>query len=164
MYVLSCRYYTSFQLSEKSDVYSFGVVLLEVVTGQPPILPESVHIVQWVRQRLAKGNIESVVDANMQGQYDLNSVWKVADLALKCTKQASSQRPTMADVVVQLKESLELEESCGKVHSSYSRSDGQYAKFDDSNLYAEASDVSLSSAFGTENAMVVDLASGPAAR
>ncbi|XP_047057989.1 putative leucine-rich repeat receptor-like serine/threonine-protein kinase At2g19230 [Lolium rigidum] len=108
---LDPEYYTSFQLSEKSDVYSFGIVLLEVVTGQPPILPGSVHIAQWARQRLAKGDIESVVDGNMLGRYNLNSVWKVADLALRCTEQASSQRPAMADVVAQLKESLELEQA-----------------------------------------------------
>ncbi|VAH63840.1 unnamed protein product [Triticum turgidum subsp. durum] len=149
---LDPEYYTSFQLSEKSDVYSFGIVLLEVVTGQPPILPESVHIVQWARQRLAKGDIESVVDDNMQGRYDLNSVWKVADLALRCTEQAASQRPAMADVVVQLKESLELEEGCERVHGSYAGSgDG----------YGENSDTASQS---TQSGRVLDLVSGPAAR
>ncbi|KAM0869689.1 hypothetical protein ACQ4PT_040509 [Festuca glaucescens] len=149
---LDPEYYTSFQLSEKSDVYSFGIVLLEVVTGQPPILPESVHIVQWARQRLAKGDIESVVDRNMQGRYDLNSVWKVADLALRCTEQTSSQRPAMADVVVQLKESLELEEGCEKVQSSYAGS---------GDLYAESGDARSQS---MHSGMVLDLVGGPAAR
>jgi hypothetical protein len=132
-------------------VYSFGIVLLEVVTGQPPILPESVHIVQWARQRLAKGDIESVVDGNMQGRYDLNSVWKVADLALRCTEQTSSQRPAMADVVVQLKESLELEEGSVKVQSSYAGS---------GDLYAESGDARSQS---MHSGMALDLV-GPAAR
>jgi serine/threonine protein kinase len=100
------------QLSEKTDVYSFGIVLLEVITGQKPILqcPEPTNIIQWVRQRLARGNIEDVVDARMAGDYDVNSIWKAADVALKCTAQASTQRPTMTDVVAQLQECLELEE------------------------------------------------------
>ncbi|XP_044972696.1 probable LRR receptor-like serine/threonine-protein kinase At4g29180 isoform X2 [Hordeum vulgare subsp. vulgare] len=153
---LDPEYYTSFQLSEKSDVYSFGIVLLEVVTGRPPILPESVHIVQWARQRLAKGDIESVVDDNMQGRYDLNSVWKVADLALRCTEQASSQRPAMADVVVQLKESLELEEGCERVHGSYTGSGSGSG-----DGYAERSDAASQS---TQSGRVLDLVSGPAAR
>lgn len=46
----------------------------------------------------------------MHGEYDVNSVWKAADIALKCTMQASAQRPTMTDVVAQLQECLELEE------------------------------------------------------
>ncbi|URE30776.1 receptor-like serine threonine-protein kinase [Musa troglodytarum] len=65
---LTVRYYTTYQLSQKSDVYSFGVVLLELITGQPPLLQ-----------------------------------------AMKCTSQGSQERPTMAEVVMQLKEKLELD-------------------------------------------------------
>jgi hypothetical protein len=46
----------------------------------------------------------------MAGNYDVNGVWKVADVALKCTAQAPNQRPTMTDVVVQLQECVELED------------------------------------------------------
>nr|CAB3464665.1 unnamed protein product [Digitaria exilis] len=100
-------------LTEKSDVYSFGVVLLEVLTGQPPILrcPEPTNVVQWVRQRLARGeDIGDVVDARLRGGYDANAAWKATDVALKCTEQVPTQRPTMTDVVAQLHECLELEE------------------------------------------------------
>lgn len=44
------------------------------------------------------------------GNYDVNSVWKAADIALKCTAQESTQRPTMTEVVAQLLECLQLEE------------------------------------------------------
>ncbi|KAK1625942.1 hypothetical protein QYE76_000257 [Lolium multiflorum] len=105
------EYQTTMQLTTKSDVYSFGVVLLELVTGKPAILhdPMPVNIIQWVRQRLAQGNIEAVVDARMCGQYDVNTVWKIADIALKCTALSSVQRPSMTDVVAQLRECIELE-------------------------------------------------------
>ncbi|KAL5206605.1 hypothetical protein ABZP36_034814 [Zizania latifolia] len=58
---------------------------------------------------LALGNIEGVVDACMKGIYDINSVWKVAEIALKCTMPISAQRPSMTDVVAQLQECLDLE-------------------------------------------------------
>ncbi|KAJ4821271.1 Leucine-rich repeat protein kinase family protein [Rhynchospora pubera] len=124
---LDPEYHMTSQLTEKSDVYSFGVVLLEQITGQKAIIralnqgSENTHIVQWVRKRLVRGNIESVVDARMQGDYDLNSVWKVADLALKCTMPCGSQRPTMPEVVIKLKECMELEVSGEpmKVYPSY---------------------------------------------
>ncbi|WVZ90857.1 hypothetical protein U9M48_037116, partial [Paspalum notatum var. saurae] len=110
---LDPEYYNTSHLSEKSDVYSFGVVLLELITGQPPSVPvtgtESIHIALWVRQNLSMGNIESIVDPKMGGEYDVNSVWKVAELALQCKEQPSQQRPTMTDIVVELKESVELD-------------------------------------------------------
>ncbi|OEL31710.1 putative LRR receptor-like serine/threonine-protein kinase [Dichanthelium oligosanthes] len=109
---LDPEYYNTSRLSEKSDVYSFGVVLLELITGQPPAVPitgtESIHIAHWVRQKLSMGNIESIVDPRM-GEYDVNSVWKVAELALQCKERPSRGRPTMTDIVVELKESMELD-------------------------------------------------------
>uniref|UniRef100_A0A6I9QKW2 Probable LRR receptor-like serine/threonine-protein kinase PAM74 n=1 Tax=Elaeis guineensis var. tenera TaxID=51953 RepID=A0A6I9QKW2_ELAGV len=104
------EYHDTFQLNEKSDVYSFGVVLLELITGLPAVLrnPDRGHIVQWVRQRIARGEITDVVDARLRGEYDTNSVWKVTDTAMKCTMPIASQRPTMTQVVIQLKESLQL--------------------------------------------------------
>ncbi|XP_020264928.1 probable LRR receptor-like serine/threonine-protein kinase At1g05700 isoform X2 [Asparagus officinalis] len=110
---LDPEYYSTFKLSEKSDVYSFGVVLLELITGQRAVLPrpEKCHISHWMRQRLANGNISDFVDTRMQEVYDVNSIWKVADLAMKCTAATSSRRPNMAYVVARLKEALAMEAS-----------------------------------------------------
>uniref|UniRef100_A0A0A8ZX19 Serine-threonine/tyrosine-protein kinase catalytic domain-containing protein n=1 Tax=Arundo donax TaxID=35708 RepID=A0A0A8ZX19_ARUDO len=47
----------------------------------------------------------------MRGDYDVNSVWKVAEMALHCTKQAGRDRPTMTEIVEGLKDSLQLEMS-----------------------------------------------------
>jgi serine/threonine protein kinase len=110
---LDPEYYNTSRLSEKSDVYSFGVVLLELITGQPPAVPitstDSIHIALWVRQKLSMGNIESIVDPRMGGEYDVNSVWKVAELALQCKERPSRERPTMTQVVMELKETLGLD-------------------------------------------------------
>ncbi|CAN6350414.1 unnamed protein product [Urochloa humidicola] len=107
------EYHATGKPTTKSDVYSFGVVLLELITGRPAILrdPEPTSIIHWSRQRLARGNIEGVVDPRMRGDHDVNGVWKAADVALKCTAQSSAQRPTMTDVVAQLQECLQLEEA-----------------------------------------------------
>lgn len=109
------RYYSTYKLSDKSDVYSFGVVLLELITGEPPILTsaQNAHIVQRVRQRLANGNIEDVVDAKLRSDYDVNSIWKAADVAFKCTARAPDQRPTMTGVITELNECFALENSRG---------------------------------------------------
>ncbi|KAJ4806860.1 Leucine-rich repeat protein kinase family protein [Rhynchospora pubera] len=108
---LDPEYYSLYQLSEKSDVFSFGIVLLEIITGQPPIIgsPEGGHVTHWVSEKLSRGDIQSIIDPRMHGQYDINSVWKVTDLARKCTENSSANRPTMDVVVMELKESLDLE-------------------------------------------------------
>jgi serine/threonine protein kinase len=141
----------TYQLTEKSDVYSFGVVLLQIVTGQSAIIQGSgsnsgsINIIQWVRQRLARGNIESVVDTRMQGEYDINSVWKAADVALKCTAQSAIQRPTMTEVVIQLKECLELEAATGRNYNGNHYSGNTSNGYTSENYYMEQSDVSQNS-------------------
>ncbi|KAF8743883.1 hypothetical protein HU200_013526 [Digitaria exilis] len=104
------EYYLTGRLTESSDVYSFGVVLLEAATGEPPMVPGHGHIVQRVKQRIAStGDVGSIADARFRGAYDVSSMWKVVDTAMACTAEAGAGRPTMADVVAQLKDSLALE-------------------------------------------------------
>ncbi|KAF7089450.1 hypothetical protein CFC21_092424 [Triticum aestivum] len=180
---LAPEYATVLELTEKSDVYSFGVVLLEVITGKPPFvqIPQAqpIHIVKWVQQRLSSGDIEGVVDARMQGNYDVNGMWKVADLALECMTQTPTKRPTMTRVMAQLLECLELEESRGTVYTSVSgdmngivntasTSDDPSSS---SIMYATtdqpASDVAQSSAalrMGPNSSRASTVAAGPAAR
>ncbi|CAM0953447.1 unnamed protein product [Alopecurus aequalis] len=107
------EYQRTLQPSTKSDVYSFGVVLLELVTGKLAILrnPEPISVIKWARQRLARGDIEGVVDARMQGDYDINAIWKTTEIALKCTEESPLQWPSMTNVVMQLQECLVLEGS-----------------------------------------------------
>ncbi|XP_078149608.1 putative LRR receptor-like serine/threonine-protein kinase At1g51880 isoform X2 [Carex rostrata] len=112
---LDPEYYLSNQISAKSDVYSFGVVMLEIITGRTPIIKEGGNLVQWVHQKLSGGDIESIVDTRMQEKYDINSVWKVTELACRCTEPTSSQRPTMSAVVAELKESMDFEMSMEEV-------------------------------------------------
>ncbi|KAJ4771492.1 Leucine-rich repeat protein kinase family protein [Rhynchospora pubera] len=124
-------YASTSQLTEKSDVYSFGVVMLEIVTSKSPILqgPQgSQHLTQFVQQRLSRGKIESILDPNMGGQYNLNSVWKVADLALKCTDHPA-KRPDMTAIVTQLKEALNLEMSSMETSSVASEDISQYVGY-----------------------------------
>jgi serine/threonine protein kinase len=166
------------QPTTKSDVYSFGVVLLEVVTGRPAILrdPEPTTIIQWARQRLARGNIEGVADPRMRGDHDVNSVWKAADIALKCTAQTSAQRPTMTDVVAQLQECLELEEARaagggGDANGEYRTGSSRSHTFSGYNAHAAdgqfTDDVSqTSTGFEVEHnfGRVPTMPTGPAAR
>ncbi|XP_078428151.1 putative LRR receptor-like serine/threonine-protein kinase At1g05700 [Wolffia australiana] len=99
------------RMTEKSDVYSFGVVLLELITGKPAISfnGNRTHISQEVKMKLERGDLHSIVDRRIQGQYDVNSAWKFIEIALACTSYNSEERPIISDVVTQLKECQSLE-------------------------------------------------------
>ena len=110
-YILCYRYYLTSRLTEKSDVYSFGVVLLEIITGEPVIVKneEKSHISEWVRSKMAKGDIYDIVDSRLKGEFDSNSVWKAVEIATACVSPNPNRRPIISVVVSELKESLSLE-------------------------------------------------------
>ncbi|XP_044977391.1 leucine-rich repeat receptor-like serine/threonine-protein kinase At2g14510 [Hordeum vulgare subsp. vulgare] len=102
------EYHASYQITVKTDVYSFGIVLLEIITGQPPLFmdPQTIHLPNWVRQKIAMGSIHDVVDKRLLDQYDASSLQSVVDLAMNCVENAAIDRPTMTVVASKLKELL----------------------------------------------------------
>ena len=89
-------------------MYSFGVVLLELITGRQAI-SENMYIVIWVKSMVEQGNVEKIIDPRLQGDFDMNAAWKVLELALTCVDHTSPRRPTMNDVVTDLKNCLKAE-------------------------------------------------------
>lgn len=110
-FLIQCvfRYYLTGRITERSDIYSFGVVLLEVVTGERPIIQGQGHIIQRVKVKVVAGDISFIADARLRGDYNVNSIWKVVEIAMLCTEPVAAQRPSMASVVAELKNSLALE-------------------------------------------------------
>ncbi|KAF3783576.1 putative serine/threonine-protein kinase [Nymphaea thermarum] len=99
-------------LTKMSDIYSFGVVLFELMCGREAIfgsLEEHFHIVEWAKSKIVRGDIESIIDPRIKGQHKMNSMWKVADIALACTARRSIERPNMHNILKDLKEAMEME-------------------------------------------------------
>ncbi|KAJ6710932.1 hypothetical protein OIU74_011733 [Salix koriyanagi] len=104
---LDPEYYSTQQLTEKSDVYSFGVVLLELICGREPLrrsgTPDSFNLVLWAKPYLQAGAFE-IVDENLKGSFDVESMRKTAIVAVRSVERDASQRPTIAEVLAELKE------------------------------------------------------------
>lgn len=95
---LACQ---SLRVNEKCDVYGFGVLILELVTGRRPVEYGEDNVVilsDHVRVLLEQGNVLDCVDPGMR-EYPEEEVLPVLKLALVCTSQIPSSRPSMAEVV-----------------------------------------------------------------
>lgn len=95
---LACR---SLRVNEKCDVYGFGVLILELVTGRRPVEYGEDNVVilsDHARVLLEEGNVLDCVDGSM-GDYPEDEVLPVLKLAMVCTSQVPSSRPSMAEVV-----------------------------------------------------------------
>ncbi|KAL6840162.1 hypothetical protein ACP4OV_029972 [Aristida adscensionis] len=94
----------SLKATEKSDVYSFGVVLLELLTGRSPVnqhLDGELDIVSWVSLHLADQNPSAVLDPKVSDGVSEDMI-KTLNIAILCTVQLPSERPTMREVVKML--------------------------------------------------------------
>uniref|UniRef100_A0A2N9J102 Protein kinase domain-containing protein n=1 Tax=Fagus sylvatica TaxID=28930 RepID=A0A2N9J102_FAGSY len=109
---LDPEYYSTQQLTEKSDVYSFGVVLLELICGREPLshsgTPDSFNLVLWAKPYLQAGAFE-IVDMSLTGAFDIESMRKAALVAVKSVERDASQRPTIAEVLGELKEAYRIQ-------------------------------------------------------
>ncbi|KAI6678243.1 hypothetical protein NL676_039039 [Syzygium grande] len=101
------EYAYTMKVNEKSDVYSFGVVLMELVTGRRPIeseFEENQDIVQWVRGNMSsKKSLLDLVDSNISDTQKEDAV-KVLRIAIRCTANIPTVRPSMRMVVQILEE------------------------------------------------------------
>lgn len=96
----------------ESDVYAYGVILLELITRKKaidPLFKEKWDIVNWVRSKMTKiMDLESLIDPDLLCEITNSSgkdqVQSVLVLALRCTQQDWTKRPSMRDVVKQLTE------------------------------------------------------------
>ncbi|KAJ4833857.1 hypothetical protein Tsubulata_029877 [Turnera subulata] len=95
------------QLTRKADIYSFGVLLLEIVSGRPNTnrrLPlNEQYLLERVWECHEHGKLETMVDASLNGDYDVEEACRYFKIGLLCTQDVPKLRPSMSVVVKMLK-------------------------------------------------------------
>ncbi|AQK84847.1 receptor-like protein kinase 4 [Zea mays] len=104
-------------ITSKVDVYSFGLVLLEIVSGRrnsPEAYSsdDNYHIEYFPVRAIGKlhgGDVRSLVDPQLHGDFDLEEVERVCKVACWCIQDNELHRPTMGEVVRVLEGQQEID-------------------------------------------------------
>ncbi|KAM4130618.1 hypothetical protein ACJW30_01G114500 [Castanea mollissima] len=107
------EYYRLQQLTTKSDVYSFGVVLLEMLSGYKAIhrnengVPR--NVVDFVVPYIAQDEIHRILDPKVPPPtpFEIEAVAYVGYLAVDCVNLEGRDRPSMTEIVNNLKRALD---------------------------------------------------------
>ncbi|KAJ1435330.1 Serine/threonine-protein kinase, active site [Sesbania bispinosa] len=103
-YAMTCR------VSDKADVYSYGVVLLELLSDKKALDPSfssygnGFNIVAWACMLLRQGQANEFFTAGLWEAGPADDLVEVLHLAVVCTVDSLSTRPSMKHVVRRLKQ------------------------------------------------------------
>ncbi|KAK3032705.1 hypothetical protein RJ639_035149 [Escallonia herrerae] len=104
-------------VSQKTDVYSFGVLLLEIVSGKSNAVYRPNHETVFLLDTAIVYNKEKrlidLVDENLSHCYDFKEAMRILNLAMMCTSQTPTLRPTMSEVVSVLQDEKTVERVLG---------------------------------------------------
>ncbi|GMJ04616.1 TOADSTOOL 2, clv3 peptide insensitive 1, receptor-like protein kinase 2 [Hibiscus trionum] len=102
-YAMTCR------VSEKADVYSYGIVLLELISDKKAFDPSfsshanGFNIVSWACMLLRQGQAKDVFTTRLWETGPRDHLVELLHLAITCTVDSLTNRPTMSRVVRKLK-------------------------------------------------------------
>ncbi|KAH1198095.1 putative serine/threonine-protein kinase PBL28 [Glycine max] len=102
------EYTSTGKLTLQSDVYAFGVVLLELLTGRRAVDlnqgPNDQNLVLQVRHLLNdQKKLRKVIDPEMtRNSYTMESIFMFVNLASRCVRSESNERPSMVDCVKEI--------------------------------------------------------------
>ncbi|XP_073049092.1 uncharacterized protein [Primulina eburnea] len=97
------------RVSIKSDVYSYGVVLLELMSDKMALDPsfysheDGFNIVSWACLMMSQGRIKDAFVETLWDNGPQDKLVEMLHLAIFCTVESLSSRPTMKQVVDRLK-------------------------------------------------------------
>ncbi|KAG5090301.1 hypothetical protein JHK82_049079 [Glycine max] len=99
------EYLSTGKSSERTDVFGYGIMLMELVTGQRAIdfsrleEEDDVLLLDHVKKLQREKRLETIVDCNLNKNYNIEDVEVIVQIALLCTQASPEDRPAMSEVV-----------------------------------------------------------------
>ncbi|ONI09209.1 hypothetical protein PRUPE_5G223900 [Prunus persica] len=104
------EYNQCYQLTSKSDVYSFGVVMIELISSLPAVditrHRHEINLSNMAINKIQKHALHELVDTclGFESDYRIRKmIIAVAELAFRCLQNDKEVRPSMPDVLDELK-------------------------------------------------------------
>ncbi|KAM2076646.1 hypothetical protein ACFX1T_039357 [Malus domestica] len=104
------EYNECYQLTSKSDVYSFGVVLIELISSMPAVditrHRHEINLSTMAINKIQKHTLHELVDPYLGFESDSRTrkmIIAVAELAFRCLNSDKDLRPSMIEVLNELK-------------------------------------------------------------
>lgn len=72
---------------------------------------------------IRKGDIISVIDPSLAEKVKIESIWRVAEVAIQCVEQHSSSRPRMQEIILAIQDAIKIEKGSDKVTPGTSKSE-----------------------------------------
>lgn len=76
---------------------------------------------------IRKGDVISIIDPTLVGMVKMESVWRIAEVAIQCVEQHSSSRPRMQEIILAIQDAIKIEIGTDKLSSAGS-SKGQSSR------------------------------------
>ncbi|KAL9434945.1 hypothetical protein AB3S75_021248 [Citrus x aurantiifolia] len=92
---LAPEYTTTGRFTEKSDIYAFGMIVFQILSGKCNITP-------LTRQAAESSKVEDFIDPNLEGKFSVSEASNLGQIALHCTHESPSHRPSIENVMQEL--------------------------------------------------------------
>ncbi|KAJ0524540.1 putative protein kinase RLK-Pelle-CrRLK1L-1 family [Helianthus annuus] len=100
------------RLTPKSDVYSFGVLLLEVLCRKKAADASfEFGLAAWAQESIKEGRLKDIVDSDIKVEISSKCLKQFARLVQRCLDNDPKNRPTMAEIFLNLESVLAVQEN-----------------------------------------------------
>lgn len=147
MFLISCFRHLDWGLSQKSLLHFLESFIL-FISGNFYCYWWTWIIVWQAKLHIESGDIQGIIDPSLCGEYDIQSMWKIAEKALTCVQPHGHMRPSISEVLKEIQDAILIER---EVTAARGVSDEMSRNSVQSSFYLGSLDLG-----GTENCLALD--------